>query len=139
MRVAVALVIATLCCPILACESRARAVVLCSEAVSQYMTDWEGSVWGLHDYAFVRFVTPDAHAAKLVEDSCSVAKQPFERTEYPARPAPRSLPAWWDLRPGDSVDYATLVRFDGDWVGFVYRRPLEHTQHVEWLMFAGGN
>jgi hypothetical protein len=91
------------------------------------------------DYAFVRLVTPDARSTKLVEESCSIAQQPFERSVYPARSTPRSLPAWWDLRAGDNADYATLVRFDGNWVGFVYRRPLDREQGVEWLMFAGGN
>lgn len=138
-RHGIAWVLPALSCLTLACESRAREVVLCDEQVAPYITDWDGSVWGLRDYAFVRLVTPDASSTKLVEKSCDIAKQPFERTVYPARPAPRSLPAWWDLREGDKTDYATLVRFEGSWVGFVYRRPLDHAQSVEWLMFAGGN
>jgi len=126
-------------CLTLGCESRARDVVLCGEEVTPYLTDWDGSVMGFRDYAFVRLVTPDAASTKLVEESCSMAKQPFERTVYPARAAPRSLPAWWKLSDGEQVEYATLVRFKGDWVGFVYRRPIEHERGMEWLMFAGGN
>lgn len=119
-----------------ACEQRALRVALCGPDVSPYVTHWSGSLWGLHDYAYVRIVTPDAKSTELVRQSCAIAAQPFARVIYPNESPPSSFPAWWDLRVDEAVDYAVLVRFDGDWEGIAYRK--DSPQGVVWLLRAGG-
>jgi len=119
-----------------ACERRALEVILCGADVSPYVTHWSGSLWGLHDFAYVRIVTPDAKSTALVKESCSITKQPFAHVVYPNDSPPSSFPAWWDIQVDEVVDYSVLVRHDGNWEGIAYRK--NSPQGVVWLLRAGG-
>ena len=129
----------TLCASMVAllcgCESRALEVVLCGADVSPYVTHWSGSLWGLHDYAYVRLATPDAQSTAFVGESCAITKQPFVQVIYPNESPPSSFPEWWDIEIDETVDYAVLVRHGGNWQGIAYRKA--SPQGVVWLLRAG--
>lgn len=119
------------------CQSRALEVALCGEDVSSYVTDWSGFLVGIHDFAYVRLLTPDEHSAALVLASCKIARQPLSRVLYPNEWPPESFPDWWDIEVNEEVDYGTLVLNGGAGQGIVYRKTTP--RGVVWLIFAASS
>lgn len=117
------------------CEGRALEVVLCGDEVAPYVAEWSGSLWGLHDHAYVKLITPDQQSTELVMKSCTIAKEPFTAVEFPNGSPLSMFPEWWGLKRDEVVDHASLARYGGNWQGIVYRTRAP--QGVVWLMFAG--
>jgi hypothetical protein len=116
------------------CSTRNRALEIagCDAAVVPYMTKWQGDLFGLAPYAFVKMDTHDEQAEALVSLSC-VKSARFEQASYPARSLSVRPPLWWDLHSGDAVEFALLSRAN-QVVGVIYRKV--SLGDVEWFVFA---
>ena len=108
----------------------------CEASVASYVDQVLMNTWGVGSFACVRLRTKDEREYRTVEAGCPVAKVPRTVTEYPARGNPMVPPAWWDLREGERVEFASMRGPGAHWEGFVYVRRV--ASEATWFMCGAG-
>ena len=135
-RHALALVWPALAC--LACSSENDALrhVHCDPVVAPLLTHLVTYGWGSR-FACVRLATRSAAEREALTSGCELAHRPLSASTYPVQAMPVAPPAWWDLRDGERVDFASVYVPQLHWHAFLYRKG--SAPQSLWYLCAGAD